>query len=258
MKRYYGQKMWDSSISRYVSNPDYIPELIQTYRIQRLMRSQIIRSSGNGFGKELSRYGFTPEAWEYLGRYCSLHPMGSAAFEQGAVPEAFQSLHLCSTLEAFTIPVIGNPVLTVGDMRLRYHPDILESVAGKHDLEMTIFVIAPAEFRPHVEDLILQLAIDENDLDLVRPTGLKETVFSRPEWADIDQESWKRSRTRGWLELDNGFLFFSEPKMWIAFCDMLGIEVPPYTEIRADFSEIDMALREMALHTKPVKHLTIR
>jgi len=30
----------------------------------------------------------------------------------------------------------------------------------------------------------------------------------------------------GWLELDNGFMFFSDQKMWRASCDWFGVKTP--------------------------------
>lgn len=30
-------------------------------------------------------------------------------------------------------------------------------------------------------------------------------------------------RTAGWLELDNGFLFFTDESMWRATCDLFGV-----------------------------------
>ena len=245
MKRYYGQKMWDRSRSTYVLNPDYIPRLVQTYRIQRLIRPQTDRHfQKNESEHEALKYGFTLKAWEYLKKLCSFQDMGSSIFEHGAVPEAFQKMYLCETLEAFTVRVIGNPVLDVGSMLERYGPNVLTSVTDKHDLEMTMFAISKAAFRPHVEDLILQTAIEEDFNEFAKPTWLRETVFCRPEWAGIDKEIWKRMKVCGWLEIDNGFLYFSEPGMWTDFCKALRVEIPPYSVVRADFTGIESALFE--------------
>lgn len=245
MKNCHRRELWDENALKSVPNPDFISGCRRTYLIQRLMPPREGTASESGFGAGLARGGFTPDAWEYMMRFCRFPRMGSAEFEDGSVPETFQRLHLDDSLEAFAVPVLGHPDILTPNMLRRYDRFLLQAVASKHVLDKTIFAIGPRAIRPHMEDIILQISIDERCLKLREPTLLRSMVFSCPEWVGTDREFWDRDRTCGWLELDNPFMFFSESGMWAAFCGMFGITVPSHADVSPDFSEINSEIREL-------------
>lgn len=198
--------------------------------------------------------GFTDTGWKYLQKICRFDSMDDVTFESGLLPKTIQYLSASDIgfLEAFTVPVIGSPYFPIDSCLLsEYEYFDLDAVASKVALEGTVFAIAPKRIRPHVEDVILQIAIDDLRMGLVESARFRESYFSSIRWQNdgINEEIWERDRPVGWIELDNGYIFTTDKKMFLDFCAMFSVSIPSRSELRVDmpdFAEVDSALREVS------------
>ena len=157
------------------------------------------------FGGGLRNGGLSDEAMGLLREVWRFDYMGAAEFEFGAVPEALTRLAKSKTLTAFsfTVPLAEVPA------------NWRDKSKTKPSGEATIYVLCPAEFAEEVEERINGWARNER-VDLKE--GLHLTAALRP------VEKWD-SDTCGWLELDNGFLFFLDRQMWERACTLFGVEL---------------------------------
>ncbi|MDO8604190.1 MAG: hypothetical protein Q7K40_02200 [bacterium] len=70
---------------------------------------------------------------------------------------------------------------------------------------------------------------------------------------DGDDGKWQSRIPQGWLELDNGFMFFVNEDMWREFCKLFGVVVPGVTEINPvhpDYTLVNKALESCPLKEK--------
>lgn len=138
------------------------------------------------FGGGYKNGGLTDNGMDLLRDIFAFDYMGSAEFEFGAVPEAFAFLAR-ATLAASTF--------TIGDT--------------------PIYVLAPAEWLSEVEARIREFAKDYGE-DCYR---LKEGTRLH---AKLQGDKYTE-RINGWLELDNGFMFFTDREMWEQTCKLFGV-----------------------------------
>lgn len=229
MPNYHDDWIIDSQSNQLIKNPDYIPGCKHTKLIQRLGRPQKFASPFS-FGGGLHHGGLSDEAWEIISKLCNFEYMGAAEFEFGSLPKAFQKLVESmkkNDLEGYCFSVIGQPALSIDTLPYReYGYEQISRVERGNTLEATLFVLAPKTIRKHVEEVILSLSISDDSMRLQEPTNLRETIFSCPEWEGMSKDEWKRRKTCGWLELDNGFMFFSQEEMWRNFCELFGVSIP--------------------------------
>lgn len=249
MKNFYSKIFcdWSSGVHVQVPNPNYIPGCERTRLIQRL-NSPVEASSipdSFSFGE-----GFTDEAFALINKLCSFDYMGASEFEFGAVPAAFKKMSKNSdNLIAYTIGVIGSPYFP---FRCDFGEEIdhidfekQQEMESQFILEGTIFVIAPKHIVPHVNDCIISLAIDE--LDSVKENSeLARSLFTNPKWA---KDFYLDDLPVGWLELDNGFMFFKEREMWDNFCKFFvpreNIEIDFRIFNPVDFSEVEKEIASL-------------
>jgi len=109
--------------------------------------------------------------------------MGSAEFEWGAVPAALKFIAE-QAKRLFWIP-------------LKYCV-----TSGVHS---GVYYICPKSYEAGVKTVITRLLKDERSLDLKERCGLAERVK--------DPQGYKKENV-GWLELDNGFFFFTDVEMF--------------------------------------------
>lgn len=156
------------------------------------------------FGGGLRNGGLTDEAMGLLRGIFSFDYMGAAEFEFGAVPEALQGLAKdAADLDAFTISV---PLAQVP-------ADFRDKSKAIPEGAAEIYVICRHKQANEVTKRI------EGWTKEAWPSlkeGLRLTAALRPfnEWDE---------RTVGWLELDNGFFFFTDRDMWRQTCDLFGV-----------------------------------
>ena len=139
------------------------------------------------FGGGYKNGGLTDEAMSLLREIFSFDYMGAAEFEFGALPKALQQIAKAN-LSAFSFEVDGRPV----------------------------YVLAPSEWQQEVEARIREFAKDygKHYYQLKEPTRLHAVLHDEP-YTD---------RLCGWIELDNGFMFFTDEEMWSKTCDLFGVE----------------------------------
>lgn len=187
----------------------------RSYLIQRLnqpYRGNHVLGKTNpfAFGGGLKNGGLSDEAMGMLADVFQFDYMGCAEFEWGAVPEALQKMakmQLGAT--SFTIPLT----------------EVQKDWRDKNDKEPegegTIYVIGQTADLPEIETRIRAWAKDDHYSEdgrrcLLEPTRLASTLRPASEYD---------GRTVGWLELDNGFAFFTDERMWRETAQIFGLPV---------------------------------
>jgi hypothetical protein len=166
-------------------------EMERSYLIQRLKKSMNHPfANAFSFGGGLKNGGLSEKAMTLLKNIMSFDYMGSAEFEWGAVPAAFQ----------FLAEQAGNKNV------------IANKATDKNGKD--IYYLCPKEYRVGTENIIFSLLDDEHKLRLKEHCGLKDSLYPRNKWD---------SETVGWIELDNGFMFFTDLEMYNSVCNLFGI-----------------------------------
>jgi len=157
-------------------------------------------SFGGGGGK------MTKEDREVLDKIWSWDYMGAAEFEFGAVPEAFGKMEGKEIIaNFFTVP---------------YKYDFMgwkDTPSQTFEGKKQVFYICQKEHEKEVKTRLKEWAWKE--------TGkTKERIRFNEGLADVPKEI--KSDIVGWFELDNGFFFFSDEKMWSNACKVLEVKIP--------------------------------
>lgn len=164
-----------------------------TYLIQRLLTPK------NGinpfsFGGGLVNGGIKPGDMSVLSQVMSFDYMGSAEFEWGAVPAAIKFLAELSGNEKGFFPKKNR--LVIGEYK-------------------KVFYLCPKVYEQGVKNLIDSLLENEYKLRLKEYCGLSDRLNNKG--------GEFRKDNVGWLELDNGFFFFTDEEMFKATAALFGI-----------------------------------
>lgn len=151
------------------------PEMDRTRLIQRLLKPTG-RINPYSFGA-VQNGGLSDEAAERLKDVFSFDYMGAAEFEYGAVPAAISFIDE----EAKKSRVLSSQ-------------------------HQGVYYICPTSYEQGVQKVIGALLTDERSLRLLEYCGLKDSMDS--------VGHGNPRQVVGWLELNNGFFMFSEPKMF--------------------------------------------
>lgn len=157
-----------------------------SYLIQRLCPPR--RGSGDNpftFGGGLLRGGLSKEAMDLLEPIWSFDYMGSAEFEFGSVPKA---------LEFIVNSFVNNKGCT-GEIKVKGKP---------------IFYICNSEIEDYVRDIIPKM---------YSPHKYNLRFKENPRFSEVI--NGETDRYIGWLELDNGFLFFADQSAFEKFKSLL-------------------------------------
>ena len=141
--------------------------------------------------------GLTDETLKLVSKIFRFDYMGSAEFEWGAIPKALQRIWDDITKEAFEI--------------------IVKTKEGKTG---TVYVICGEAIAKDVTDWIQRKAYDNYD-KLYRT---KEGVRLQDAINNPGKEDDKPFGVCGWLELDNGFFFFTDKEMFENTKKFFGME----------------------------------
>lgn len=191
----------------------------KTWLVQRLNRpsagfAALGKDNPFAFGGGYKNGGLSDDAMDLLRPLFSFDYMGSAEFEFGAVPEALQKIaqHAeAGSLTAFSFALDRTDVEK--PWRLARDKD---AVTVDPDEPFAIYVIAPTAQAEAVQERITGWAKES-------PKG----VNSLKESLHLDLAAWPIeddwSRTEGWLELDNGFMFFTSRPMWEGVSALFGL-----------------------------------
>lgn len=189
-------------------------ELRRSWLVQRLKRpylgdSPLGKDPLFAFGGGYKNGGLSDNAMDFLREVFAFDYMGSAEFEWGAVPEALQTIaKSAKTLVAssFSIPL----------SEVTPH---WRDTSPAPDGQATVYVLCRRDWVADVEARIRQWAGEERS-DLKECLELSGSLRPFNKW---DGE------TAGWLELDNGFMFFTDHDMWVQTAHLFGVKTQPAT-----------------------------
>jgi hypothetical protein len=173
-----------------------VPKLERSWLVQRLKQPQHFTVQGKpvdnpfSFGGGYKNGGLTDRAMDLIRPIMSFDYMGSAEFEFGALPKALGKLVKADGLTAWSFSV------TKANRGWR------KKDAQKCDA--TVYALAPVGWQQEVESRVREWAVDPS-VQMKERTGLGSVL--------LPEEDWDRD-VRGWLELDNGFFFFTDEEMW--------------------------------------------
>lgn len=196
---------------------DAVPMRDQSWLVQRLERPLKRDSEHPFFGKDnpfafgggLANGGLSGEAMDLLRDIWRFDYMGAAEFEFGAVPEALSKIARADLIATtFEIPLS------------KVEKDWRDKSKAKPKGSATIYVLCPRGWQQEIERRVRAWAKSTYHED--REFRLKENT--RLPSALRPLEDYDRD-VCGWLELDNGFLFFSDREMWEKACALFGVEV---------------------------------
>lgn len=158
------------------------------------------------FGGGLRNGGLSDDAMDLLRPIFSFDYMGAAEFEFGAVPKALRRIGENAR----------NLVATSIDVRLA---DVAKHWRDKSEGEPVgsapVYLLCAKADVAEVESRVRGWA-GESFSELKEQTRLSSALRPVHDW---DAE------TGGWLELDNGFMFFTDRDMWAATAAVFGVEV---------------------------------
>ena len=179
----------------------------RTWLIQRLERpckdpSKLLFGKDNPFVFGGGGGRLSPQALDLLRPLFQFDYMGSAEFEYGAVPEALDGMVKCG--EDFTA---GEVSLKLSDIKIESWEKKQYKKIEK-GAETKVFFFCRTSHREYVTKLINDLVFDSRKVELKQGAHLREALLDR-----ADGETFNK-RVCGWLELDNGFFFFTDREMF--------------------------------------------
>jgi len=150
------------------------------------------------FGGGLINGGLSKAGMDRLRTIFSFDYMGSAEFEWGAVPAALQFL----AEQRFAKGLIAG----------------VTDVSPDDDKKNFVYYVCPIQYETNVVKRIKELRLMKG-LMLKEHCGLREYFEEKnPRYEEYAK------RNIGWLELDNGFIFFTDKEVFDKFCLLFGIE----------------------------------
>lgn len=186
--------------------------LVQRLNKPRTGSSLLGSDNPFAFGGGMRNGGLSDEAMGFLREIWSFDYMGAAEFEFGAVPKALQLVAKAANDGKLTTETIVIPV----DEIATHWEDNRKGAAKRERPESgTVYLLCQEEHAGEAETRIRTWAAAEYN-DLKEPTRLARSLDPVSKW-DGD--------TQGWLELNNGFLFFTDRTMFEKTCELFGVEV---------------------------------
>lgn len=174
--------------------PWLIQRLKQPYKTENQLTTLLDAFS---FGGGLKNGGLTDDAMKLLKTCFTFDYMGSAEFEFGAVPAALAYIY---------------------DNRKKYETFELP-VTTEEGCDGLLLCIIPTAFKDEIRTFLLREVYKDRYGDLKEITRLHAVVRVPPE--DLPKQ-----RIQGWLELDNGFFFFTDSEMYEKVAALFGLEMP--------------------------------
>lgn len=183
----------------------------RSYLIQRLQQPIgkvnpfSFGSGGSGMGKD---------NMEVLAQIWSFDYMGAAEFEYGAVPTALNKMIAEETTlvaSAFDVPYSYD-----------FHGFTKDHPAKLYEGKKKVYYLCNTEHENDVKTLIALWAKGTVG-------NTKESILFDMSLADLPKDI--NREIVGWWELDNGFMFFTDEKMWRGICDALDVKVPSKKQV---------------------------
>lgn len=186
-------------------------DLRDSWLVQRLTkpRQSTIFGADNpfAFGGGLVNGGLSPEAMNLLRPLFGFDYMGAAEFEFGAVPKALNGLAKdAGSLVAPTFTV------NLADVPKDWNDKSVTAPGGI----ATIYALCREGQRNEVVARIQSWTTEKYP-------HLKETLLLTSALRPVNE--WDGD-VIGWLELDNGFVFFTDRVAWEGTCALFGVGIP--------------------------------
>jgi hypothetical protein len=132
--------------------------------------------------------------------------MGSAEFEWGAVPAALQFL----AEQRFADKLIANSI----------------NVTLNSDEKNIVYYVCPVQYEIDVIKRIKELRMVGGYGNLKSTIQLKEHCGLKEWFDEKDPRRAKYAKENiGWLELDNGFIFFTDKEVFDKFCLLFDVKI---------------------------------
>lgn len=194
-------------------------EMERSWLVQRLKKPWG-RPGDNpfSFGGGLRNGGLREDAMALLRPCFEFDYMGAAEFEFGAVPEALQKM-----VEHGEHLIVSTLTIPLADIEQDWRD--AKSGLPAPEGEATIYVICHADMVGRVHERITGWALPRYNSDLKESTHLGP-VLRPAEGKDYHE------RIQGWLELNNGFMFFTDSTMFTRVGQIFGV-----VEVTEDVSE---------------------
>lgn len=185
-----------------------------SWLVQRLKKPRSFSVAGVevdnpfSFGGGLRNGALSPEAMGLLREIFSFDYMGAAEFEWGAVPKALQVI--AKNTEDYHAFEFSWPL---ADVARHWKDESRKDPTG----DATVYVICHRAWDEEVRGRIREWAgpVRGERVRLKEPPMLASALRPHDEW-DGDR--------CGWLELDNGFFFFTDREKWESTARLFGIE----------------------------------
>jgi hypothetical protein len=148
--------------------------------------------------------GFSDDAMQRLMHLCDFDYMGAAEYEFGSCPKALSAL------------VAGDPVA--------FHLKIKKT---------PVYVICRAAHRADMYQRLTDIALNKMK---TRDGTYFDWVVRPPKWLRESVEAGRTTMPKvcGWLELDNGFMWFTNPDMFKGFAKEVGATLDESIKARYD------------------------
>lgn len=179
-----------------------------TWLIQRLRKPHEDHHL-NPFAFGIGGGRMSPETRQAFKTAFEFDYMGSAEFEFGSVPETLEKIY--NDRSNFVTGQVEIPIQKIK----------LEAWEKKHysltkAKKATIFIWCRSDHMQYAKELVLDLALGE------RSNKLKERSMLRYQY--LEEKDGHRDNLGGWLEMSNGFFFFSDEKMFRNTLAVFGVE----------------------------------
>ena len=191
--------------------------MIKSYLIQRLkipdptiwgkMKAAI------AFGGGLKNGGLSDEAIKLIRKIWSFDYMGAAEFEFGVIPKTLRSIANCQK------NLICNSFIT----HYNYHSYQWEGESKEYNGNGRIYYICQKDHEKDVKKNLSFWASNGHH-------NTKEVILLSKSMSGCKEKY--EDPVVGWLELDNGFMFFTNETMWRDTCNLFGIKTPSKKKVR--------------------------
>lgn len=146
----------------------------------------------------LSATGLSHKAREILSEVCIFDYMGSAAYEFGAIPKTLRKMAGEKLVRAqFPVPYY-----------YKHWRDKNPSEGFR-----TVYTICKQEDFQEVTNRILKFAVGDPSMRCKEMHEVDASLAEHEYSKDV----------HGWLELDNGYMFFKSATMWFDFCKLFDV-----------------------------------
>jgi len=148
----------------------------------------------------LAATGLTPESREVLNKVCRFDYMGSSEYEFGAIPRILAEM--------------SKKQLIATRVTVPYYFKSWRRDSVVQEGHRDIAVICCAEDLQEVTNRILKMAVGDPSMRCKERHEVDESLAEQEYSKDV----------YGWLELDNGYMFFKDKLMFEHFCALFGIK----------------------------------